>query len=81
MLFLYVGVKVTVDEIIMSNALLQEGTHLKSFLPHFAHFVKDKEQGTPLHAAAYLGDVNTMELLIASGNNLTLNLVNWNIFH
>lgn len=34
--------------------------------PHFL-FAQDKEQGTPLHAAAYLGDVNTMELLIASG--------------
>lgn len=45
--------------------------------PHFL-FAQDKEQGTPLHAAAYLGDVNTMELLIASGKNLTQSLwVNW----
>lgn len=35
-------------------------------------FVQDQEQSTPLHAAAYLGDVHTMDLLIASGrkNNL-----------
>lgn len=56
----------------MSNALLQQRTHFKS-PPHFL-FAQDKEQGTPLHAAAYLGDVNTMELLIASGKNLTQSL-------
>lgn len=30
-------------------------------------FVQDQEQSTPLHAAAYLGDVRTMDLLIVSG--------------
>lgn len=54
----------------MSKALLEEGRHFKSLLSHFV-LAQDKEQGTPLHAAAYLGDVNTMELLIASGKKLT----------
>lgn len=35
-------------------------------------FAQDKEHGTPLHAAAYLGDANTMELLIASGRKSTI---------
>ncbi|XP_073324673.1 serine/threonine-protein phosphatase 6 regulatory ankyrin repeat subunit C [Pagrus major] len=30
----------------------------------------DQEQSTPLHAAAYLGDVHTMDLLITSGANV-----------
>lgn len=54
----------------MPNALVQEGTHFKCFLP--PPCIQDKEQGTPLHAAAYLGDANTMELLIASGKTLSL---------
>lgn len=33
----------------------------------FFLFAQDQEQSTPLHAAAYLGDVHTMDLLIASG--------------
>uniref|UniRef100_A0A671YG43 Ankyrin repeat domain 52 n=1 Tax=Sparus aurata TaxID=8175 RepID=A0A671YG43_SPAAU len=36
----------------------------------FLCFAKDQEQSTPLHAAAYLGDVHTMDLLIASGANV-----------
>lgn len=31
-------------------------------------FIQDQEQGTPLHAAAYLGNVHIMEILISSGN-------------
>lgn len=37
----------------------------------FLCFAKDQEQSTPLHAAAYLGDVHTMDLLIASGRKTT----------
>lgn len=31
---------------------------------------QDQEQSTPLHAAAYLGDVHTMDLLITSGRKM-----------
>lgn len=36
---------------------------------NFIYFFKsqDQEQSTPLHAAAYMGDVIVMDLLISSG--------------
>ncbi len=40
-------------------------------------FAQDQEQSTPLHAAAYLGDVNTIDLLIASGRKIIY--LDWNM--
>lgn len=37
-------------------------------------FAQDQEQSTPLHAAAYMGDVQTMDLLIASGQKTFFSL-------
>lgn len=40
------------------------------FIYLFVSFDQDQEQSTPLHAAAYLGDVLTIDLLIASGRKV-----------
>lgn len=41
--------------------------HLFDFF-FFFFSSQDQEQSTPLHAAAYLGDVHIMDLLINSGS-------------
>lgn len=38
---------------------------------HFFLFFQDNEKRTPLHAAAYLGDAEIIELLILSGTDLS----------
>jgi len=44
-------------------------------IKNFLNFFQDNEKRTPLHAAAYLGDAEIIELLILSGKRT------WNIHH
>ncbi len=44
------------------------------FIVCLSFFSQDQEQSTPLHAAAYLGDVQIMDLLITSGRKTVFSL-------
>lgn len=51
----------------MSSLCSSFGLNIIALYVYFVDLLQDNEKRTPLHAAAYLGDAEIIELLILSG--------------